>query len=525
MKPFSPNRSFLFSALVALTLGVATAPAADWPEWGYDSSKNMVQPNAKDLPVTLKPGTAKPGTEEIDLATTENVVWVAKLGSQSYGNPTVAQGKVFVGTNNESPRDPEITGDRGNIYCFDEKTGEFLWQLVVPKLGAGKVSDWEYIGICSSPTVDGDRVYIVTNRCEIMCLDINGLADGNQGPFMDEATYYADRGQPPVKLHDKLADIIWVYDMRNELGVFPHNTTSNSILIVGDKLFTATSNGMDWSHTNIPNPSAPALVCLDKNTGKLLGEDGSGVSARVLHANWSSPAYGEIDGVGQVIWGGGDGWAYGFGLDAKKDDEGFDILPELWRFDANPASYWKDADGNPIRYATALGPSEIISTAVVYDGKAYFAIGQDPEHGDGVGAITCVDPSKRGDITKSGKVWQYTGIGRTISTPSIADGLVFIAEYAGKVHALDAQTGEAYGVYDTKSRIWGSTLVADGKVYIGDEDGELIVLSADKELKELGKVNMGAPVYSSPVATDDTVFVATQTHLYAISKTAPKADE
>lgn len=525
-------RSFLFRALrlealfwLGATLFFGVFPtvhsplmAGDWSQWGRTSSKNMMAPGAKNLPVTLKPGTMKEGTEQIDPATTENVLWVRKLGSQTYGNPTVAQGRVFVGTNNESPRDPAQTGDRGNIYCFEEKTGKFLWQLIVPKLGAGKVSDWEYIGICSSPTVEGNFVYVVTNRCEIVCLDINGLADGNAGPFQDEAKYYAGKGNPPVKLHDGLADIVWVYDMRDELGVFPHNTTSNSALIVGDKLFVATSNGMDWSHTNIPNPNAPALICLDKKTGKLLGEEGSGVSSRVLHASWSSPAYGEIDGTRQIIWGGGDGWAYGFGLDAKPDKEGFDILPEYWRFDCNPPGYRQDENGEPLRYATAFGPSECIGTAVVDNDKVYVTIGQDPEHGDGIGALSCINPAKRGDITQSGKVWQYTGLGRSISTPSIAEGLLFIAEYAGKVHCLDAETGQPHGVYDTSSRIWGSTLVADGKLFLGDEDGELIILSADREMKELGRVNLGAPIYSSPVVANNVVFVATQTHLYAIGK-------
>ena len=82
--------------------------------------------------------------------------WVAKLGSQAYGNTTVSNGKVYVGTNNESPRDERHIGDRGIVYCLDEKTGELEWQLVVPKLGAGKVSDWEYLGICSSPAVEGN---------------------------------------------------------------------------------------------------------------------------------------------------------------------------------------------------------------------------------------------------------------------------------------------------------------------------------------------------------------------------------
>ena len=158
--------------------------------------------------------------------------------------------------------------------CLDEKTGDLLWQLVIPKLGAGKVSDWEYIGVCSSPAVYGDRAYVVTNRCEVVCLDVKGLTDGNAGPYKDEAAYVQPKG-----LQDKLdektdADIIWMYDMRDELGVFPHNVTSSSAIVVGDTV-RATSNGVDWS-TRISPPLSPSWIALDKNTGELIGEDGSG---------------------------------------------------------------------------------------------------------------------------------------------------------------------------------------------------------------------------------------------------------
>ena len=112
---------------------IAPAPVAgqDWPVWGRDGSGNLYSPE-RGLPVTFDPGKFKRGTEEIDMATTKNVRWAAKLGSQAYGNTTVANGKVYVGTNNETPRDKRHIGDRGNVYCLDEKTGELLWQLVVP---------------------------------------------------------------------------------------------------------------------------------------------------------------------------------------------------------------------------------------------------------------------------------------------------------------------------------------------------------------------------------------------------------
>ena len=506
--------------LAALVIGVASfadhhkSKGSDWPMWGRTPDRNMIG-EAKNLPVNVEPGDYVSGTDDIDLSTTENVLWVAKLGSQAYGNVTVAGGKVFAGTNNESPRDPKQLGDRGVLMAFNEDTGEFEWQLLIPKLGAGKVSDWEYVGLCSSPAVEGNKVYVVTNRGEAVCLDLNGLANGNDGPFQDEANYMSADGNP-VELTNGHADILWIYDMREELGVFPHNVSSCSPLVVGDLLYVSTSNGVDWSHNNIPAPFSPALVALNKTTGELVGEEASQVSERVLHASWSSPAYGDINGTPLIIWGGGDGICYGFEPKPVVGSEGYEILNEVFRYDANPPEY-RMKEGKPIKYATYPGPSEIISTVVVHDNKAFALIGQDPEHGDGVGMLSAIDASMKGDITGKA-IWTYKDIGRTVSTPSIYNGMIFVAEYDGDIHCLDLDTGKVNWVHATDSRIWGSTLVADEKVYLPNEDGQLVVLAATKEKEELATVEFFTPIYSSPVVAKDVLYVATQTHLYALKK-------
>ena len=506
--------------LAAIAIGFASfadhhkSKGSDWPMWGRTPDRNMIG-EAKNLPVNIEPGDYVSGTDDIDLSTTENVLWVAKLGSQAYGNVTVAGGKVFAGTNNESPRDPKQLGDRGVLMAFNEDTGEFEWQLLIPKLGAGKVSDWEYVGLCSSPAIEGNNVYVVTNRGEAVCLDLNGLANGNDGPFQDEANYMSADGNP-VELTNGHADILWIYDMREELGVFPHNVSSCSPLVVGDLLYVSTSNGVDWSHNNIPAPFSPALVALNKTTGELVGEEASQVSERVLHASWSSPAYGDINGTPLIIWGGGDGICYGFEPKPVVGSEGYEILNEVFRYDANPPEY-RMKEGKPIKYATYPGPSEIISTVVVHDNKAFALIGQDPEHGDGVGMLSAIDASMKGDITGKA-IWTYKDIGRTVSTPSIHNGMIFVAEYDGDIHCLDLDTGKVNWVHATDSRIWGSTLVADGKVYLPNEDGQLVVLAATKEKEELATVEFFTPIYSSPVVAKDVLYVATQTHLYALKK-------
>ncbi|HTE20370.1 MAG TPA: PQQ-binding-like beta-propeller repeat protein, partial [Armatimonadota bacterium] len=353
--------------------------------------------------------------------------------------------------------------------------------------------------------------------CEAVCLDVNGMANGNDGPYKDEAKYLTAAGQPAHQVGPTDGDIIWRFDMREELGVFPHNITNCGPLIAGDQLVVTTSNGVDWTHTNIPNPRAPALCVLNKNTGELLGEEAEGVSARTLHANWSSPAYGKAGAQDLIIFGGGDGWCYGFDTQPVKAADGVNTLKTIWRYDCNPPQY-RVKDGKPLKYATPEGPSEVIATPVFYKNRVYTAIGQDPEHGEGLGNFVCIDATKTGDITKTGTIWSYDKIARSLSTASITNDLVFVGDFSGFVHCLDAETGKPYWVYDTKSHIWGSTVAADGKVYFGTEDGDFVVLEASKTLKEVKKTDMRSPLYSSPVIANGTFYMATQTHLYAVGQ-------
>ena len=206
----------------ALLVLAAAAPRAfqDWPMWGGTPARNMSSAMT-GLPATW------------DIATNTNIRWKAELGSTSYGNPVVAGGRVFVGTNNANPRNAEITGDKGVLMCFREKDGAFLWQAVSDKLQAGKSLDWPDQGVCSSPAVAGKRLYYVTNRGELVCLDTEGFADGgNEGPFREEAS------KGPFD-----ADVVWKLDMIASLGVSPRNMSNSSPLVWEDLVFVETSNG------------------------------------------------------------------------------------------------------------------------------------------------------------------------------------------------------------------------------------------------------------------------------------------
>jgi outer membrane protein assembly factor BamB len=459
--------SLVFVATVALS-------ADDWPMWGGSPSRNMVSP------MTGAP-------TEWDVKSGKNVKWVAELGSQSYGNPSVGSGVVIIGTNNELMRDGKQAGDRGVVMAFREATGEFLWQATFEKLSSGRANDWPFQGIASSPLIMDGVAYFVSNRGQVIAADVDGFHDGtNDGAIKDEKL--TGKNDP---------DFIWVFDMMEEVGSFPHNLSNSSPVVYQNLLFVNTSNGQDESHVNIPSPKAPAIIAIDKNSGKLVWEDNS-VEDRILHGQWSTPAVGEVGGVMQVVHAQGDGWVRGYeALTGKK----------LWEFDTNP----KDSVWPKTR-------NEVISTPVIYENVVYLSNGQDPEHGEGVGHAYAIDATKRGDITQSGRLWHFDKIRRSISTAAIKDGLIYLADFSGFFHCLDLKTGQVLWTHDMFAAIWGSAMIISDKVYLGDEDGDLVVVEHGRTLKIVSEQNMGSSVYSTVVPANGAIFVMNRNQLYALQQ-------
>jgi len=453
--------AMLVCLLMAFWLSFASdRGTGDWPMWGGTPDRNMVS-MMSGIPTSW------------DIKTNKNVKWMAQLGSQSYGNPVVSGGQVYVGTNNELARDPKEGGDRGVLMCFRESDGKFLWQHTNVKLASGRANDWPYQGVCSSPLVEGDRLYYVSNRCEVVCLDTHGDGNGH-------------------------AKVNWKFDMMEEVGSQPHNMSNSSPVSYADLIFVGTANGQDESHVHIPSPRAPSMIAVNKQTGKLVWEVNN-VGDRILHGQWSSPSVGKVGDVVQVVMGEGDGWVRGY--EAMSGTK-------LWEFDLNP----KDSVWPKTR-------NEVIATPVIWENKVFIANGQDPEHGEGVGHLYAIDATKRGDITEAGRIWRFDDIRRSISTAAIYNGLLFEADFSGFLHCLDVNTGKQYWVQDMLSAIWGSPMVIDGKVYLGDEDGDVIVLEASKEKKLIGTMNMGSSVYATAVPANGTLFIMNRNQLWALAET------
>ena len=515
----------------------------DWPQWGGTPARNNAVPDAK-VPTGWAFGQIDFKTNAWTGRGARHVKWVARLGSQTYGVPVVANRKVFIGTNNGAghvARHPKDQ-DRSVLLCLSETDGTLLWQHTNEKLDSPDNYDWEEVGICSAPLVDGQRLWYVTNRCQVVCLDTEGFHDGqNDGPVTTEPRDAVDE-----------ADVVWRFDMFGRLGVRPHNMSNCSPTAAGDYLFVNTSNGTD-ERDRVTAPGAPSFICLDRRTGRLIWSNAL-PGPFIMHGQWSSPAFGRVGDKDVTVFAGGDGHLYGF---APHGHKGLEAQP-LWSFDCNP----KDAVWRPHGAGTR---NNIIATPVINEGRVYVAVGQDPEHGDGDGAVWCIEPAGDGDVSptqafastdasdplprrrtqamnrtageverpnpNSAVVWSYTGgdvngdgsidfeeqMHRATGTVAIHDGLLFIADLSGVLHCLDAASGEAHWTHDLMAPVWASPLITAEWMYVCDTDGGVTVFATSANKRPQGTVSVDEPIHSTPVVANNVLYIATLQHLFAIA--------
>lgn len=516
MKPTAAT--FTWLVILLLTIRPDSLSAADRPQWGERFSRNMIS-DEKGLPDGFDPGERDPQTGGIRLPEHSGVRWVARLGDLSCGTPVIADGRVFVGTNNGAPRDERIRGDRGVLMCLDEKTGRYLWQFNVPKLDDARVKwgDWRQIGLTSPPTVEGNRAYLVSNRSEVICLDVEGMANGNDGPYTDEGRYMVPKGQDPLVPGEDYADVIWVYDVIEQTKAEPHNGSNCSILLDGDLLYVCSSNGVEWTHMRVLHPEAPSLIVLNKNTGKLVARDDFGIGPDITHGQWSSPAMGQVGDRTLGFFGAGNGTLYAFEmLDPRQSPGAPALLKNVWRFNGHPLA--QTQDHVPPDHQHDSRSYEVTGMPVFCKSRLYVPFTQEPFHGMKKGWLVCLDATQTGDVTRSGIVWAYDGIGSSCSTVAISQGLLYAADFGGRLHCLDADTGQRHWVHKAGGDIWGSPLVADGKVYLGTKGRDFWVLAAGKELKVIHRIRMRDGVRSTAVAANGVLYVMTDGHLYAVGE-------
>lgn len=479
---------FLLTMLLTFPLA---ATAADWPMGGRTNDRN---------PVSLEKNAPTDWAFPTKESKAKNIAWTAKTGrSRSLGGPVISNGLVWVA-------DYEKVEDSFDsvLACYRETDGKLLYRHVTPR-GHSQLKGWSGLGWNASPVVEGDRLWYGTGQREIVCLDI--------GPIRKET------GDPKE---------VWKLDTITELNLswktelYMCEDTLGSIASHGKNLYVPIGNYYDPR-----NPKAPTLLCVRKETGKVVWQDPQS-SVGLTNGHYATPLVVEVGGRAQVIHSQRDGWVRSF------DGETGTLI---WKFDLNGKAARWDAR----RQTSPDFPRYAVAPPVHSNGRVYFAIGQ-AEHscGDDPGRVFCVDPTKTGDVSRevddgpgkwkpnpnSALVWEFADEGEKKSTRlhnvrgsvAVADGLVVAADFLGNVHCLDEKTGKRHWVHDTKELIHGNPLIVDGKFYLATAHGFTWTMELAKTKKVVAHVEADEAFESPPVFANGTLYVLSDETLYAIRK-------
>lgn len=505
----------------------------DWPEWCGQASRNMSAKSDQKLPDSVDCG-AENDAGDVDLNSTKNVKWVARLGHLTTGSPVVSGGKVFIGTAWED-------GKEACFLCLDEETGRLLGTFLCPRPNRENLEKW---AISSTPTVEGDRLYFVSPYQEAMCIDLAILLGKHSRREGVEKRPSAKPDKTELE-HMSSRSILWRYDMFDKLGAYYHHTASSSVLVHGDYVYVCTGNGRSWVPGRIPyNPLTPSLVVFNKFTGQLVARDDEQIGERLYRGQYSSPSLGIVNGKVQILFATGDGICYAF----EPVDPAVNVVPDRWMTTTlrGPIVYFIDVEG---KETGGLSPSEYAYSANLLSAMPKPALPLEFRFSRRLPATTPIDTIPTAtvpDVPVLEKIWwfdcippaykkvlfyphQIKGDGRghpcdIIGTPVFYNDRVYIAiggdpnhggrDSKGSIVCIDAtKTGDAtergkIWSYDALNQSVSTVAVADGLVFVVDNAYTVHCLDADSGLCNWTySARKGATCFSSPLVADGKVFI------------------
>lgn len=487
---------FAFPAAPLLVSLLAVFPhplkAEDWPQFRGPNCSG-ISTSSQALPVKF--------------STTENMAWTAQLGD-GIGCPVVAAGRVFVSA--------MVDKEKIGLYCFDARSGRQLWVRSWP---AGSLLDVHETNSHASttPAADAERVYFYSSTLGMVAVDARTGADvWHQKLPVPYFVFKWGPGMSPVLYKDKL---IFVQDDDLYPALYAFEKTTGKILWKDDRSDMA----VNYSHPVICNtPSGPELVVA--GTGKLIGYDLES-GARKWHARTllrnikTTPSV--QDGVIYISLESG-GIANQWLATADRADTGnsdgklskaemqafvgdITIPPAFFKktFDRGDAN--KDGLLEGVELDRAFLPSDNFA------GASFDAVNPSQRF------IQAIRGGGEGDVTESHVLWNIAD--RTpdhIVSPLVLENRMFVVKGGGISSCFNTTDGEPFWHLRRIQNIgeyFASPICGDGKIYVAGENGTVIVLAADEELKILAKNRLEDSIVATPAIADGRLLVRTRSKL------------
>ena len=354
-----------------------------------------------------------------DLKNGGNIAWKQDIPRQGYNSPVVSGNKVFFTGADAEARE---------LYCYDLTTGKLLWSLTatnIPGSPAKMPETTDDTGL-ASPTVatDGSRVCAIFATGDIVCADMNG-----------KQLWARNLGVPEMN-----------YGYTSSLLIF-----KNLVIVQYDQQKTAKALALDIS----------------------TGAEKWSKSRTDKYGTWSSPVIATINNVPQLILMGNPG------VTAYNPNNG----EQLWRVQCMSG--------------------EVAASVCSANGIVFAA----SEHAKMV-AINGIDGSV---------LWENNDILPEVASPVATKDNLYVATVYGVVASFDTQTGKVRKEHELDgSSFYSSPMIADGKVYLFDFAGKMFIFSADDEFNLLTSFDTGEPTFATPAFTDGKIVIRTEKSIYCV---------
>ncbi len=331
------------------------------------------------------------------------------------------------------------------------------------------------------------------HRFNVFLTDIVAHRLGWANPCVDPASgqIYAHGVQGLFFCFDRDGKIVWQRSLTEEFGrVSGYGGRTNSPIIYGDLVIISFLNS-SWG------PQGKGLhrfLAMDKNTGQVIWW--SEAEGAPLDTTYSVPVITTLGGTDLMITGVADGTVRAFKAATGEP---------VWKFD--------------------LSKRGINSSVVVIGNKVYASHSEENFDSSDMGRLVCINAEGQGDITASNEVWRINGLGAGYASPTVGDGMLFVADNAANLHAVNPETGSVYWKFNYGNAAKGSPVYADGKIYVGEESGKFHVLKVSKKGCERldadsFELENGSPIeiQATAAVVDGRVLLSTKTDTYCIGK-------
>ena len=390
-----------------------------------------------------------------------NLLWESPIGGRAA--PIVIDGRVYLNCRTHhdvAAGNPELIHAQEQVVCRDAATGDVIWE---DKFNVSQTD-------IPAPRVGWAAMTGDSDTGNVYVHSVSGL----------------------FRAYDRDGKILWQHSLGEEYAKISGYGGRTQTSIIDEDRIIVGFFGLNWGRTAVPPPK-PAYYAFDKRTGELLWVSLFG--GRPLDTTYSDPVIAVIEGQRLLIAGAADGGVHAINSRTGK---------HVWSF--------------------MMSKRGLNATPVVDGNMVYISHGEDNIDSLEFGRVQCIDGRGKGDVTNTHSVWRKDGIKAGYTALMQNDGIVYVVADTGKLHAFDGKTGEELWDYSLGTVGKGSPVMADGKMYVMEVNGNIHILKPSREKCEsLSKVHVMAAdgqgddeIFGTPAISDGRVFFVTRDRTFCI---------